>query len=104
MTGSEDPRGSYALLIVSEVSHARIAIIGDRLVTGRTGGLRPAELTVGLPAAMAQVPDPRARRIPTAHRSHRHPRGRRSPRSVPHPAVGAPTAPNHLASATSSVC
>jgi hypothetical protein len=34
MTGSEDHRGSYALLIASEVSHARIAIIADRLVSG----------------------------------------------------------------------
>ena len=42
MTGSEDHRGSYALLIVSEVSHARIAIIADRLVVGRTGRTPPA--------------------------------------------------------------
>jgi hypothetical protein len=37
MTGSEDHRGSYALLIASEVSHARIAIIADRIAVGRTG-------------------------------------------------------------------
>jgi len=42
MTGSEDHRGSYALLIASEVSHARSAIIADRLVVVPTGRTRPA--------------------------------------------------------------
>ncbi|MGI5180123.1 ISAs1 family transposase [Dactylosporangium sp. CA-152071] len=50
------------MLIVSEVSHARIANTADRLVVARTDRALPTELTLGLPAALAAVPDPRDRR------------------------------------------
>jgi hypothetical protein len=47
-------------LIISEVSHARIAIIADRLVAVPVG-LGLPELAVDLPDALTHLPDPRAR-------------------------------------------
>jgi DDE family transposase len=45
MTRSEDHQGSYAMLIVAEVSHARISIIADHLVVARTDRALPAPPT-----------------------------------------------------------
>ena len=42
MTGSEDHRGSRGLVDLSEVSHARIAIIADLCIVERTGRCRGA--------------------------------------------------------------
>jgi predicted transposase YbfD/YdcC len=62
MTGSEDHRGSLRLVDRSEVSHARIPSLLIASLSAVPAGLGPPELTTGLPAALAAVPDPRARR------------------------------------------
>jgi hypothetical protein len=43
MTGSKDRRDCYALLIVFEVTGARVAVIADRQVVGRTCRTAPGE-------------------------------------------------------------
>jgi DDE_Tnp_1-associated len=60
MTVSEDHRGSRGLVDLSEVSHARVAII-SALSCAPTGVTVP-DTAAGLPAALARLPDPRARR------------------------------------------
>src|SRR5438552_12052515 len=71
MTCSEDHQGSYAMLIVAEVSHARIAIIADRLIVARTGRT--------LRAASAGVDRRPARSLGRRTRSARPPRHPPSP-------------------------
>jgi hypothetical protein len=46
---------------LSEVSHARVAIIADVVIVGDTG-CHDSRNHGGLPAALASLPDPRARR------------------------------------------
>ncbi|MET8045449.1 transposase family protein [Micromonospora sp. NPDC005215] len=48
-------------MLIAEVSHAHAAIIADLVPVARTGSDR-AETAGGLPAALACLPDPRARR------------------------------------------
>ncbi|MEU7905348.1 transposase family protein [Actinoplanes sp. NPDC049118] len=62
MTVPEDHRGFRGLVDLSEVSHARDAIIADHRTVGCTGRALHAESAGGLLLALTDLPDPRHRR------------------------------------------